>query len=134
MAARTTPTAAMVMPLNQKKRFLVSRVIEQMTKPISRKTSPPSKRSARWLTISRSSFKILGLIADGVFVFFVALDFLDVFFVDGGGFFFVAGREDREHVGDCFHFVEADVFGLVVGPLVAGFGLEEEFFGVGAMA
>ncbi len=79
-------------------------------------------------------FQFLGLIADGVFVFFVALDFLDVFFVDGGDFFFVAGGEDGEHVGDGFHLVEANIFGLVVGPLVAGFGLEEEFFGVGAMA
>ena len=30
--------------------------------------------------------------------------------------------------------METNIFGLVVGPLVAGFGLEEEFFGVGAMA
>jgi hypothetical protein len=30
--------------------------------------------------------------------------------------------------------VEADVFGLIVIPLIAGFGLEEEFFGVGAVA
>ena len=79
-------------------------------------------------------FQFLGLVADGVFVFFVAFDFLDVFLVDGGDFFFIAGREDGEHVGDGFHLVKADVLRLVVIPLIAGFGLKEEFFGVGAVA
>ena len=33
----------MAMPLNQKNRFLVRSVMEQMTRPISRKTSPPEQ-------------------------------------------------------------------------------------------
>jgi len=42
VAARTIPAAPRSIPANQKPLSLVSKVIEQMTRPISRKASPPS--------------------------------------------------------------------------------------------
>src|SRR6185295_677542 len=52
----------------------------------------------------------------------------------GSGLFLVLRSEGANHVGDRFHFVEADVFGLVVGPLIGGLRLEEELLSVGAMS
>src|SRR6266567_3026646 len=54
VAASAMPKIPMSPPPNQNALRLVKRVIEQMTSPISRSASPPSKRSARRLTRSRS--------------------------------------------------------------------------------
>ena len=78
-AAIPSPTSPNIIPVSQKARFRVIRVIEQITSPASSITSPKSNRSARRRSIETSVFRFLGLRLDFSLLFFVALHFLGVF-------------------------------------------------------
>src|SRR5690242_19916700 len=79
-------------------------------------------------------FKFLGLFADVLSVGFVALDFLQIFLAQTRGLFLVQWRECAEHVGGGLYVAAANIFCLIIGPLVGGLRLQEDLLGVGAMA
>jgi hypothetical protein len=41
------------------------------------------------------------------------------------GFLFINGSDRAKHVCDALHLMQADVFCLEIGPLIAGLGLQQ---------
>ncbi len=79
-------------------------------------------------------FEILGFPADVLLVAAVAFDFFRILFTNFSGFVLVLGGNDTEEIRETLEFAQANIFGLVVGPLIAGLGLQQKFLRVGAMA
>src|SRR3974390_182248 len=72
-------------------------------------------------------FEVAGLLADLVLVLFVAFRLLDVLLAKSGRLFFVGRGQRSEHIRNTFHFVQANILGLEIGPLVRGLRLQQNF-------
>ena len=102
--------------------------MEVMTRPISRRASPRSKRSARcsalWTSssCSRAAVSVVG----EILVRLLQVGFVTVSDLIGGGL--IADGQRGEHVGDELGIVLADFVGLVEVPFVGGARLKEHGF------
>jgi len=63
--------------------------------------------------------QLSGFPADVILVSLIALDFFQVFLAQRRGFFLVLRCERGKQIGDTLRFMKADIFCLIVGPLIS---------------
>ena len=133
VSVMTVPITPSRIPKAQKMRRPESRVMDVMTRPISRKTSARSKRSARSRSRATSASISRALSSISFCSPLYRSTSLGIFFAQ----FCQGCRIGRWLHGRLlkkeFVSVAPDVFGLIVSPLIGRFGLQDDFLGVGTV-
>ena len=107
-----------------------------MIRPNSRMPSPAVEVVGTALVEIAFVFEGFGFLADVILIAAVTFDFFLVSSLESAPLFLFLScvATSSKQVGKSLHFAQTNVFGLVVGPLIAGFGLQQKLLGVGAMA
>src|SRR6266851_3017957 len=80
------------------------------------------------------AFLFLRFFADAVFIVAVTLNFFLVFLAQEFGLCLILNGKHTQLVDHHLHFVQTNIFRLVISPLIGGLGLQKQFFRMCAMA